>query len=219
MDTIISIRDDGSYYPGAENIENDAARARFAEGNIGMKFGVSWDVGVLNDQFPAEFDWGVAPLPSISKDEKYYQRGGYGYAPFINAESAKTKGEAVMFVYKWMNSEEVEKIRYQEGVSLPWDIKILESTKVEKEIKGWTDFAEMLKISMMPPITMNTEVSSAVTLERNFIDNVWANNSKTTKQVLDEWTKDMNDGIKKYQEINSEYDPSVAINPNYNAAR
>lgn len=219
LDALITIRDDGSYYPGAENIENDAARARFAEGNIGMKFGVTWDVGVLNDQFPAKFDWGVAPLPSLEKDKLYYQRGDFSYAPYINAESAKTKGEAVMLVYSWMNSEEVEKIRYQEGVSLPWDFSVIQSTKLENPPKGWLDFAKLLEISKPIPITMKVDVSSAVSLERNFIDNVWSTNKKTTKQVVDEWTKAMNDGIKKYQEIHPEYDPSVAIDPSFDISR
>lgn len=219
LDAVVKIRDDESYYPGAENIENDTARARFADGNIGMKFGVSWDVGVLNDQFPAKFDWGVAPLPSLDKDKLYYQKSDFGYAPFINAESAKTKGEAIMLVYNWMNSEETVKTNYKEGVALPWDVSVIESTKLENPKKGWDDFAKLLAISKAIPITRKVDVSSAVSLERNFIDNVWSTNKKTTQEVVDEWTKVMNDGIEKYQKIHPEYDPSVAIDPNYDISR
>jgi len=68
LETVMGIKEDGSFYPGAEGLDNDPARARFAEGNIGMKFAWSWDVGVFNDQFAAKCDWGVAPIPVEDKN-------------------------------------------------------------------------------------------------------------------------------------------------------
>ena len=61
------------HYDMLIDIDNDPARARFAEGNIGMKISVSWDSGVFKEQFVPEFDWSVAPIPTYSKDEKYKQ--------------------------------------------------------------------------------------------------------------------------------------------------
>lgn len=48
MKAIIQIKHDGSYYPGAERLDNDPARAQFSEGRVGMKFSGSYDVGVFN---------------------------------------------------------------------------------------------------------------------------------------------------------------------------
>ena len=51
LDAYMGMKEDGSVYPGAEGLDNDPARARFAEGNIGMKLCAHWDVAVWNDQF------------------------------------------------------------------------------------------------------------------------------------------------------------------------
>ncbi|UKI35906.1 MAG: hypothetical protein L6V93_17925 [Clostridiales bacterium] len=75
MEAIMQIKSDGSYYPGAEGIDNDPARARFAEGNIGMKIGYSWDVGVLNDQFPCKNATGVLHLfPHTPRTKNIFSR-------------------------------------------------------------------------------------------------------------------------------------------------
>ena len=219
LDAIIGMRDDGSCYPGSESLDNDPARARFAEGGIGMKLAVSWDAAVFNEQFVAKCDWGVAPLPSTNKDEKYYQGMAYGYTSYINAQSAEEKADAIMLVYKWFASDELAQKKYKLGSALPWKYDIIKDVKFDKEIKGWKEFADIINISKVVPIKMQTDTSSAPQLSTEFINHVWSDNTKTTKQVLDEWTKARNDGIKTYQEIHPDYDPSVAIDENYNVAR
>lgn len=59
MQLVLDMIEDGSVYPGMDSIDNDTARAIFAEGSVGMKYGASFDVGVLNDQFPATCEWGA----------------------------------------------------------------------------------------------------------------------------------------------------------------
>ncbi|MFW5992458.1 MAG: ABC transporter substrate-binding protein, partial [Halanaerobiaceae bacterium] len=63
---LLDMYKDGSMFPGPTSLANDPLRAQFAAGNVGMFMGEAWDVGVLNDQFPAECDWGVAVAPTIS---------------------------------------------------------------------------------------------------------------------------------------------------------
>ena len=48
MQAVVDTINDKSAYPGAETLDNDPARARFAEGNIGMIFGQQWDCEVDN---------------------------------------------------------------------------------------------------------------------------------------------------------------------------
>ncbi|MCF7934545.1 MAG: extracellular solute-binding protein, partial [Spirochaetia bacterium] len=57
------LKDENSLFPGAEGLDNDTARAQFAEGNVGMMFAVSWDVAVFNDQFPVKIDMGITEVP------------------------------------------------------------------------------------------------------------------------------------------------------------
>ena len=124
-----------------------------------------------------------------------------------------------MLVYKWFASDELAQKKYKLGSALPWKYDIIKDVKFDKEIKGWKEFADIINISKVVPIKMQTDTSSAPQLSTEFINHVWSDNTKTTKQVLDEWTKARNDGIKTYQEIHPDYDPSVAIDENYNVAR
>ncbi|MDR2730745.1 MAG: extracellular solute-binding protein, partial [Treponema sp.] len=55
---------DGSVFPGFEGLDADMIRARFAEGNVGMIMGASFDCGVYNTQFPAKCDWLPIDPPS-----------------------------------------------------------------------------------------------------------------------------------------------------------
>ena len=219
LEAIVGIRDDGSCYPGAENVDNDPARARFAEGNIGMKLAVTWDVGVLNDQFPAKCDWGVAPLPSIEKDKKFYQRMDYGYAPFISAQAAKDHPEAVMAVYEWMNSEELDIEKYKNGVAMPWNPSVIDGVTLDNPKTGWQDFGEILKVSKMPPMSVFTDTTKYTALSKDFIDNVWSGKTKTVEQCLADWTKIKNDGIAEYKKNNPDYDSSEAIDKTFDARR
>ncbi len=58
--------DDGSMFPGSEALDMDPLRSQFAAGKIGMYISANWEVGVLNNQFPAKCDWGAAPLPTAN---------------------------------------------------------------------------------------------------------------------------------------------------------
>lgn len=70
LQLLLDLQRDGFLFPGVTRLTNDALRAQFAEGRIGMFMGEFWDVGVLNDQFPAKNDWGVAPIPTY--DGKFH---------------------------------------------------------------------------------------------------------------------------------------------------
>lgn len=63
---ILDMKEDGSLFPGAATLTNDALRAHFAQGRIGMFMGEAWDIGVLTDQFPAKCDWGWLPSPPMT---------------------------------------------------------------------------------------------------------------------------------------------------------
>lgn len=65
LEMYCGMMEDGSVFPGGESLDNDMARAYFAERNIGMKFAGSYDVGVFNSQFKAKCDWGVDKYEAV----------------------------------------------------------------------------------------------------------------------------------------------------------
>ena len=102
---------DGSVFPSPYTVDNDTARAQFAEGNIGMICAAGWDVDVFNDQFPVKDEWGIAEYPLVSEF-----KGGYPYCVgagtsyYMSAQSSHP--EEQLEVYKWlMTLIEDEEIR------------------------------------------------------------------------------------------------------------
>lgn len=196
LNTIIGIKNDESYYPGAEGIDNDPARARFAEGNVGMKFAVSWDTGVFKEQFPAKFDWGVAPLPLVDENVKYPQYIQKNNGTYINAKVLGTEREDIVFdVWKFWNGEERQKKLYKEGISLPTDFEYVKD--VETDIKGWKEFAQLLEISQSSPKRLKYTASGKKTLKEMFINDVW-NGNMTVEEATAQFTKTANEGIIEY---------------------
>ncbi len=219
IETYLGIRDDGSMVPGAENIDNDPARARFAEGGIGMKISASYDVAVFNDQFPAKIDWGIAPLPVLDKDNKYKQAMSLGSSARINAKAVERVGdEKLLAVLEWMYGEEVISQAFKEGLNIPNDVNIVNSTDLSGAKKGWKEFADMIEISTAAPVEIKTDTTGLKTFSDVFINEIWTG-EKTVDQALTDYTNDMNSRIDKYKEINPDYDPEPFIIKDWNIKR
>lgn len=188
------IKADESYYIGAEGLDNDPARAQFAEGNIAMKLGASWDCGVLNDQFPAKCDWGVAPIPGLGGVPVYKQNCTTDAFIAISSNIPEEKKEKVMEVYKWFHDEEVISALYKAGKIIPADDSIIEKTDIDNPPKGWAEFCSFSKISL------NAPNAPSVTLEGDKIGQVvmkiWMD-EYDAKEGLADLTKRTNEGLKK----------------------
>ncbi|HBE77870.1 MAG TPA: hypothetical protein DDW65_08805 [Firmicutes bacterium] len=141
---LLDINKDGSLFPGTAVLTNDALRAQFAEGRIGMFMGEFWDVGVLNDQFPAKCDWGVAAIPTY--DGKFHGKprammlGGMWN---INGQS-QHRLEA-WEVVKWFNRYEVRAKMYERGKCIdPDPIVVKKYVKHRPKAHGFEAFANTL---------------------------------------------------------------------------
>ena len=153
FDWFMQIKKDGSAFFGAEGLDNDPARAQFAEGNVAMKLGVSWDVGVLNDQFPAKIDWGVAPVPGLNGEPTYKQFCTSDVCLAISNAVTDDKKEKVMEVYKWFHEDEFLVKMYEEGKLIPADGSIIEGIELgDNTAKGWKEFCAMADISVALPL-------------------------------------------------------------------
>lgn len=199
----IDLKEDGSIYPGMEGLDNDPARARFAEGNIGMKFAVSWDVGVWNDQFKAKCDWGIAPFPGADDGTTYYQPKNASWTTCISARNLETKRDAIALVFNYLYSDEMLSKYYAEGVYLPWRSDIVENTTIENAKVGWEDFGEIIKISKKMPQRKSTDTSGYDSMATEFMAKVWTGEMSVNDFVA-ERTKISNEGIARWNELHPE---------------
>jgi multiple sugar transport system substrate-binding protein len=140
---LLDLKTDGALFPGTEVLRNDALRAHFAEGKIGMFMGEFWDVGVLNYQFPAKCHWGVAPIPTY--DGKFHGKprammlGGLWY---VNGKSRyKTKAWEVI---KWFSQYKVRAALYEDSMCIDPDPNVLKYVKKRPTVRGFASFAETL---------------------------------------------------------------------------
>lgn len=217
LNTFLGIKEDESFLPGAETIDNDVARARFAEGGIGMKIGFSFDVGVLNDQFPAKIDWGVAPLPVIDKNHKYLQPNDLGSSFSVN-KNTKIDLDKIATALKFFYGDDMIIELYKNGISAPYDSKLTEGVELVNPKKNWEEFCELLKISIVVPVNVKNDVSNETLIGDNFINKVWIG-EMTPKEALDHETKIRNEGIEKYKSMHPEYDGTKYIIPDWNPVR
>ncbi|TCL70026.1 multiple sugar transport system substrate-binding protein [Hydrogenispora ethanolica] len=140
---LLDLEKDRSLFPGAAGLSNDALRAQFAEGRIGMFMGEAWDVGILNEQFPAKCDWGVASIPTY--DGKFHGKprammiGGHWS---INGQS-RHKYEA-WEVVKWFNRYEIRAKFYERGACIDPDPSVGKYVKRMPASKGFRAFVDSL---------------------------------------------------------------------------
>lgn len=222
INTYMGMVEDGSVYPGSEGIDNDTARAYFAEGLVGMKIAYSFDVGVLNDQFPAKCDWGVAPLPVVDKNNKYLQRESVGASFSVNTASIETKGadkllEAVrLFAGKDMITE-----LYRQGANLPYSWDLVKDIELDDNIsKGWKEFAELASVSGATNPAPQTDMTGMLSINERITNEVMSGNI-TAEAMLKKLNEDMESASKKYYDLNAnEFDNlEMYVNKDWNIKR
>ena len=144
VDIMRRIKKDGSCFPGAHTLNNDTLRHQFAQGNIGMFLAISWDVGVLTEQFPAKCDWGVVPYPTLKKGERYNVKNFVGGSMSIGVSSLETeaKAEAVMEVFKWLYSDEMLLDHFESEQWILIDENISKKADKSKMSEQWLEFCK-----------------------------------------------------------------------------
>lgn len=215
------IKADGSYLPGADAIDNDPARARFAEGNIGMKFSLSYDVAVLTEQFPAKCDWGVAPLPVADANQKYLQDAQVNQFACINAKAVEEKGaEKVLEVYKWFVSDEVMQDMYKKGYYIPvsYDvIKAIDSKDVEAPAQ-WMDYGNMLQVSVNSPSEIPRDYGEEVTHSAAISNYFWTGKWDINKTIA-QMNEAAENAINRYMENHPAFNRNIYILDDWDVSR
>lgn len=221
MKTLLGLKEDGSYYPGVEGLDNDPARARFAAGGVGMKTAGSYDYGVLTDQFPASIDWGVAPFPVIDKNDKHKQHMGNGAYLYINKNSVEEKADAIASVLNFFYGDELVIDAYKNGIDIPIKWDLVKDIELEDEMEQWQEFAELVSISQATPSPLTTDMQGEPSMTVHWTDEIWP--GTVPVEELDafaaEYSQKRNEGAARYQELHPEYDPSLYIIPDWDSSR
>ena len=220
IDMVMTMKDEGLLYPGADGLDNDPARARFAEGNVGMKFCVSWDIGVWNDQFPAKCDWGVAPLPVADAENAYKQKIEASFSFGINKASAEDpeRLEKVATVFNWMYSDEMQIDAYEQGFYIPFRSDIVEAADPDNMTKaGLADFGKIVAVSGLSPDGLPLDTNGKDGWETTLLTEVWSG-QKTSAEWMEEVNALYNEAVEYYKEIHPDEDYSIyenRVNPDW----
>lgn len=219
IEAIMQIKEDGSCYPGAEGVDNDPARAKFAEGQIGMKFAYSFDVGVFNDQFAAKCDWGVAPLPVKDKDNCYKQYASVGMGVRASRRGLERHGKEIMStVFNYLYSDETYTELYEQGYSIPYKWETVKNVEPTDAKKNWKEFCSLAEISVAAPNWMPSAMDGRKSVDSMIVNDIWSGD-KDVKTILEEATKIKNEGVKEYREANPDKDYSIYMIKEWNNKR
>ncbi len=211
----MGIKADGSYFPGSETLDNDMARAYFAERNIGMKFAGSYDAGVFNSQFVAKCDWGVAPYPVADKNNRYKQHMGKGGGYALSKNGLEKVGdEASLAILKFVYGDDWAREIYKEGMGINFKPEINDSVEPNKDIKGWSDFSKLVSISSAGYDTAGVEMTGEKSASAVFMEDVWTGNVSIDDAIADLNTR-YNAGMKKYYKNNPDKDINKYIKPDW----
>lgn len=212
MEAIVGMYNDGSVYPGADSMDNDSARALFAEGVVGMKFAFSFDVGVLNDQFPAKCDWGVAPHPTDNENVAYKQFSEYGYGSYVNAKTKVSLDRISEFLHLTDGANEVES--YKNCTSIPINIDSIKGVEPYTKKTGWNEFVNMVEISVPRPLFPNQDFGGMEEPKNIFVNKVLKGEISVDEGIA-LMNKNANEAMENYFAGNPDDDRELYHNPDW----
>ena len=204
VEWVLKMKDSGTLFPGSDSMENDAARAQFAAGRIGMKMAASWDVYVLNDQFPAECEWGACPLPKFDiNDPDYYQASSI--EQLIDVSSSVVKNgrdlEKVALIYKWFYSDERIGELYQYAELIPAKAEIAEKYEVKVNKQGQQDFGDIAVLADRPSGSPWVSLKYEGEQMAAVLDKVW-HGQMTLDEAIAQLDRDYNAAYDKAKQEN-----------------
>lgn len=220
MKIYMGIKADGSCFPGSEGLDNDPARAKFSMGKVGMKFVASYDYAVLTDQFPAVFDWGVAPLPVLEGYERHKAYNYVGGSYYINTQvKGEFSDEQVMLAFRYLTDREMLRAAYIAGKSIPYDFEIVRDIELPDKMQNWKIFAERVETSFMQNKTAKTDRNGERDVGAIWLD-IWT--GKIPEDLLEAYImkceQGYNIGIQNYIKAHPEYDYQAQIDKDFDTS-
>lgn len=180
---LFDMEKDGSMFPGSVSLDNDSARAYFAEGMIGMIPAVSWDVGVYTEQFPAKCDWGVAQYPAPDSREFVGHWNDRGSTMVMSKKAADKNPEEIMEVYKFLYSMETRTTIFEEGINLSMKKDVLENYDKKKTEPHFAKFSEFVNESAR--YAVNEKYTIEGETWKQVLEKAWVGNITLDQAIAD----------------------------------
>lgn len=200
LEQIAGMVADGSVFPGASGMDADAMRAQFAEGRVGMLPAVSFDVGVYNDQFPADFNWEVVDIPTILPGAAPYRPLadgtnllGVGAAAIENPERAEKVAEVFRFFYSDENMAEM----FEHGLYIPLRQEARELATREPEQRGFAEFAEIPNFLLLLPMPDNHITIEGLSINESILATLAADPDMDPLTAMRELDARLNEAVRE----------------------
>lgn len=145
------IFEDGSAFPGCDQLDIDPLRTQFAAGKIGMYF--SWtaaEPGVYAKQFKTDANWDFAPLPSFGDDSPTYSQPQAAGNSYFISSTCKHPAEAFE-VLTYLNSPDVRGPWYSQGYGIVMLQSVLSSAVVPPAMAAHPLMATQATDKIWPP--------------------------------------------------------------------
>lgn len=157
---LLDIINDGSMFPGYMTMDDDTKRAQFSAGNVGMICIGSSDVGVFQDQFPCDFEWGIIPYPVQNANERYKYPVSPSMFYVINSKTERDGlQEKAMEVYNMFLSNDMLVTTYENEKDNPVLGEEITSQSQKTDISSqWKAFCDMSLYCIRYPYPENDVV-------------------------------------------------------------
>jgi ABC-type glycerol-3-phosphate transport system substrate-binding protein len=213
----MGMKEDGSIIPNAMSMDDEMARAAFADGKFAMIVGGVWNQSGWAKTHPDFKDYSVAPMPTEGlAPESYFYRvpGGWGWA--ISAQSKNQ--EAAWLWFDWLNSKDAATrwVKDGNGLRVHSDANKIEYAKTPQ-------FAQYMKLAengvkLAPAPSLDhpemAEVKEQQTLPniQNILEGVYSGQIKDYKEALTDLetrqNAELQRAIKEAQDRGNKVDPS-----------
>ena len=126
--------DDGSVFPGCDQLDIDPLRSQFAAGRIAMYYSyTAAEPGVYANQFPTDANWDFGLLSSYDGTPAYTQGVDAGKYWAISKDSQNK--QAAFDVLSFFESEEVLSAHYAKGLSISMIDSVIANTETPEQIQ------------------------------------------------------------------------------------
>lgn len=138
LETVRQMFEENTVFPGSSSMKVDPVRVQFSEGHVGIHANASQEATVLTEQFPAQIEWAVAPLPTLEGEIKGKENCNINNGFMMSALTAHP--QEAYEVIEYFGSENVVKGYLEGGYTLPMSTYMEERIDKEK-IGRMADFS------------------------------------------------------------------------------
>lgn len=141
LEIMLQMQNEGSMFPGIVGLGNDAARAQFAEGKIGIKASAAFDSSTFASQFVPKMEWGVANVPALDEKNRYKEFAQLG-DQLVMGVAANNMPEKAFEVFKYYQGDAMLTKMYEKGTVFPYKNDIINMAKSTPATKNYKEYAD-----------------------------------------------------------------------------